>query len=211
MAFELPKLPYDYHALEPHFDGRTMEIHHLKHHNGYTQKLNKAMEGTGLEKKSIEQILAEVSRHPAAVRNNAGGFYNHSLFWKILSPEGGGQPEDISRIHKGIRHAFGTFDSFKKQFKEAATGQFGSGWAWLCVNNEVAELYICSTPNQDNPLMDINNFTGVPIMGLDVWEHAYYLHYQNRRADYVDAFFNLINWQEIEQRFLAARQEAAMI
>lgn len=211
MAFKLPDLPYDYNALEPHIDARTMEIHHQKHHAGYTNKLNKAIEGTELEQLSIEQILRQVSGHSDAVRNNAGGYYNHTLFWNVISPDGGGQPEEITRIHKGINMAFGTFDRFKEAFKEAATGQFGSGWAWLCVSDPVGELYICSTPNQDNPLMDVNNFSGQPILGLDVWEHAYYLKYQNRRGDYVDAFFDLINWKEVETRYLAARKESASI
>lgn len=211
MAFQLPDLPYDYDALEPHIDAQTMKIHHQKHHNGYTTKLNKAIEGTELEKKSIEQILRNVSRHSTAVRNNGGGFYNHSLFWKILSPDGGGQPEDITRISKGLDMAFGSYDGFKKKFKEAATGQFGSGWAWLCVDEPVGDLYICSTPNQDNPLMDVNDYKGIPILGIDVWEHAYYLKYQNKRDEYVDAFFNLINWEVAEQRYLAARSEVALV
>lgn len=211
MAFQLPDLPYAYDALEPHFDERTMKIHHQKHHNGYTTKLNKAIEGTDLEKQSIEQILRNVSQHATAVRNNAGGFYNHSLFWRILSPEGGGRPEEITRIHKGLEMAFGGYEQFKKQFAEAATGQFGSGWAWLCVDEPVGDLYICATPNQDNPLMDVNDYKGIPILGLDVWEHAYYLNYQNKRADYVDAFFNLINWKVVEERYLAARSEVALV
>lgn len=210
MAFKLPDLPYSYDALEPHFDARTMEIHHQKHHAGYTRKLNDAIAGTKLEKMSIEQILENVSNHSGAVRNNAGGFYNHSLFWKILSPKGGEKPKETTRIHKAINRAFGSFESFKEEFKKAATGQFGSGWAWLCIDDPVGELYICSTANQDNPLMDTNNFTGIPVLGLDVWEHAYYLKYQNRRGDYVDAFFELINWDEIERRYLAARSEVVM-
>lgn len=211
MAFQLPELPYDYDALEPHIDARTMEIHHQKHHNGYTTKLNKAIEGTTLEKQSIEQILRNVSQHSTAVRNNGGGFYNHSLFWRILSPDGGGQPKEISRISKGLNMAFGGYEQFKKKFKEAATGQFGSGWAWLCVDEPVGDLYICATPNQDNPIMDVNDFKGMPILGIDVWEHAYYLNYQNKRADYVDAFFNLINWEVAEERYLAARSEVALV
>jgi Fe-Mn family superoxide dismutase len=210
MAFKLPDLPYSYDALEPHFDARTMEIHHQKHHAGYTRKLNNAIAGTELEKMNIEQILRNVSNHSAAVRNNGGGFYNHSLFWQILSPKGGAKPKEITRVSKAIDRAFGSFESFKEKFKEAATGRFGSGWAWLCIDDPVGELYICSTANQDNPLMDINDFTGIPILGLDVWEHAYYLKYQNRRADYVDAFFDLINWEEIERRYLAARSEVVM-
>lgn len=211
MAFQLPDLPYAYNALEPHFDERTMKIHHQKHHNGYTTKLNKAIEGTDLEKQSIEQILGSISKHSAAVRNNAGGFYNHSLFWRILSPNGGGQPQEVTRIFKGLNMAFGGYDQFKKKFTEAATSQFGSGWAWLCVDEPVGDLYICSTPNQDNPLMDVNEYEGIPILGLDVWEHAYYLHYQNKRAEYVDAFFNLINWKVVEERYLAARSEVSLV
>jgi Fe-Mn family superoxide dismutase len=211
MAFQLPDLPYDYNALEPHIDEKTMKVHHQKHHNGYTTKLNKAIEGTDLENKSIEQILRNVSKHSTAVRNNGGGFYNHGLFWNSMSPDGGGQPEEITRIHKGLEMAFGGFDQFKEQFKAAATGQFGSGWAWLCVDEPVGDLYICATPNQDNPIMDVNDFGGVPILGIDVWEHAYYLNYQNRRADYIDAFFKVINWKVIEERYLAARTQVATV
>ncbi len=211
MAFQLPDLPYDYSALEPHIDEKTMKVHHQKHHNGYTTKLNKAIEGTDLESKTIEQILRNVSKHSTAVRNNGGGYYNHSMFWRSMSPNGGGRPEEITRIYKGLNMAFGGFDQFKQQFKEAATGQFGSGWAWLCVDDPVGDLYICSTPNQDNPLMDVNDFSGVPILGIDVWEHAYYLNYQNRRADYIDAFFKVINWKVIEERYLAARTQVATV
>lgn len=211
MAFQLPDLPYAYDALEPHIDALTMRTHHQKHHNGYTQKLNEAIAGTDLEDKSIEQILENISAYSKAVRNNGGGYYNHSLFWKILSPNSTGKPSDVSRISKGIDMAFGTFDGFKDKFKEAATGQFGSGWAWLCVDEPVGDLYICATPNQDNPLMDVNDYKGVPILGIDVWEHAYYLKYQNRRADYIDSFFQLINWEEVEQRYLAARTQVAMV
>lgn len=211
MSFKLPDLPYKYSALEPHIDAKTMEIHHTKHHAGYTKKLNKAIEGTDLEQMSIEEILTTVSKHSTAVRNNGGGFYNHSLFWKILSPEGGGEPTEHRYLHQALIRAFGSWKEFTKAFKNAATGRFGSGWAWLCVNDPVGELYICSTPNQDNPLMDINEFKGIPILGLDVWEHAYYLNYQNRRADYVDAFFNLINWDAVNQNYLAAREQTIMV
>lgn len=211
MAFTLPDLPYDYDALEPQFDARTMEIHHAKHHAGYTKKLNAAIEGTDLEKLSIGQILAEVSQHPAAVRNNAGGFYNHDLFWNILSPVGGGVPDDSSDIHQRIVNTFGTYEGFQDEFTKAATGQFGSGWAWLCVHDPVGNLFITSTPNQDNPLMDDAPNKGVPILGLDVWEHAYYLKYQNRRPEYVSAFFDLINWEEVNTRYQAAIKKVAMI
>jgi superoxide dismutase, Fe-Mn family len=211
MAFTLPDLPYDYDALEPQIDARTMEIHHSKHHAGYTKKLNAAIEGTDLEKRSIQQILAEVSKHPAAVRNNAGGFYNHDLFWNILSPDGGGVPDDSSDIHQRIVNAFGTYEGFQDEFTKAATGQFGSGWAWLCVHDPVGNLFITSTPNQDNPLMDDAPNKGVPILGLDVWEHAYYLKYQNRRPEYVSAFFDLVNWEEVNTRYQAAIKQVAMI
>ena len=211
MKFHLPDLAYSYDALEPHFDAETMNIHHTKHHQGYTDKLNKAIEGTDLEGKAIEQVLAEVSKHPAAVRNNAGGFYNHSLFWKILSPDGGGAPEKGSGIQKSIDRKFGRFENFKKDFKEVATGRFGSGWAWLCVNEPTGDLFITSTPNQDNPLMDVAAFKGIPILGLDVWEHAYYLKYQNRRAEYVEAFFHLVDWQVVNKHFEAARTSAMLV
>lgn len=211
MAFKLPELPYYYDSLEPHIDEKTMKVHHQKHHQGYTDKLNKAIKGTELEDKTIEQIMRNVSEYSTAIRNNGGGYYNHSLFWKSMSPKGGGQPEEITRIYKGLNMAFGTFDGFKEKFKEAATGQFGSGWAWLCVDEPVGDLYICSTPNQDNPLMDVNDFKGLPILGVDVWEHAYYLKYQNRRADYVDAFFEVIDWKVIEERYLGARTQVATV
>ena len=200
MAFKLPALPYDYKALQPHFDGRTMKIHHTKHHNGYTNKLNAAIAGTKLEKKSIEEILAKVSKESAGVRNNGGGFYNHSLFWKVMSPKGGGQPSDRSALGKAINKDFGSFEKFKAEFSAAAGTRFGSGWAWLCVSNR-GKLFVTSTPNQDNPLMDVADKKGTPILGLDVWEHAYYLKYQNKRPDYVAAFFNVINWTEVAKRF----------
>jgi len=208
MAFKLPDLPYAFDALEPHIDARTMEIHHGKHHNGYTTKLNAAIEGTELEGKSIKEILANVSKHSGGVRNNGGGFFNHSLFWEIMSPDGGGEPSERMNIHKAIARDFGSFDKFKEEFTAAATGQFGSGWAWLCVDKN-DKLFICSTPNQDNPLMDVNDFDGTPILGVDVWEHAYYLNYQNKRADYVDAFFNVINWAEVSKRYNEANEGAS--
>ncbi len=198
MAFELPKLPYAYDALEPHIDAKTMEIHHGKHHQGYTNKLNAAIEGTDLEGKSIEEILVQ-GKDNKAVRNNGGGFYNHSLFWSVMSPNGGGEP--TGEIADAINADFGSFEAFKEQFSTAAKTQFGSGWAWLCVKN--GKLEVCSTPNQDNPIIDGN--CGTAILGIDVWEHAYYLNYQNRRPDYVEAFFNLINWDEVNKRYKAAR------
>ncbi len=201
MSFVLPDLAYAYDALEPHIDARTMEIHHGKHHNGYTNKLNAAIEGTELEGKSIEEILANISNASTAVRNNGGGFYNHSLFWTVMSPNGGGAP--TGDLAKAIDKAFGSFDNFKDQFATAAKTRFGSGWAWLSVDAD-GELQVSSTPNQDNPLMDIAEVRGTPILGLDVWEHAYYLNYQNRRPDYVTAFFNLIHWEEVADRYAKA-------
>jgi len=196
MSFELPQLPYAYDALEPHIDTRTMEIHHSKHHAGYTAKLNAAIEGSDLEGHSIEEILSgELS---PAVRNNGGGFYNHCLFWTVMSPNGGGEPS--GDLADAINEAFGSFDEFKTAFSNAAATQFGSGWAWLCVKG--GKLNVCSTPNQDNPLMQ-SGCGGTPILGLDVWEHAYYLNYQNRRPDYIEAFFNVVNWNEVSRRFQA--------
>lgn len=196
MSFELPQLPYAYDALEPHIDARTMEIHHSKHHAGYTAKLNAAIEGSDLEGHSIEEILSgELS---PAVRNNGGGFYNHCLFWTVMSPNGGGVPS--GDLADAINEAFGSFDEFKTAFSNAAATQFGSGWAWLCVKG--GKLNVCSTPNQDNPLMQ-SGCGGTPILGLDVWEHAYYLNYQNRRPDYIEAFFNVVNWNEVSRRFQA--------
>ena len=200
MAFELPALPYAHDALEPHIDARTMEIHHGKHHNGYTNKLNAAIAGTDLEGKKIEAILANVSQYSAGVRNNGGGFYNHSLFWTSMSPDGGGEPSDRMNIKKAIDRDFGSFENFKKEFAAAAGTRFGSGWAWLCTDAN-DKLFICSTPNQDNPLMDVVPEDGTPILGLDVWEHAYYLNYQNRRPDYVQAFFNVIDWKVVTERY----------
>ena len=195
MSFELPKLPYAYDALEPHIDARTMEIHHSKHHNGYTTNLNNAIAGTELEGKSIESILANISKQSAAVRNNGGGFYNHSLFWNIMGPNAGGTP--TGKLADMINDSFGSFEAFKDEFSKAAATQFGSGWAWLCV--EGGKLKVCSTANQDNPLMDVVECNGTPILGIDVWEHAYYLNYQNRRPDYINAFFNVVNWSKVEE------------
>ena len=198
MAFDLPKLPYAFDALEPNIDARTMEIHHDKHHAGYTSKLNAAIEGTDMEGKKIEDILDNLDMSKTAVRNNGGGFYNHSLFWKVMSPDGGGKPS--GDIAKAIDDAFGSFDGFKEKFSSAAGSRFGSGWAWLCVHNG-GKVEICSTPNQDNPLMPDTGCGGHPILGLDVWEHAYYLNYQNKRPEYIDAFFNVINWDEVATRY----------
>jgi len=200
MAFELPQLPYAHDALEPHIDARTMEIHHGKHHNGYTTNLNNALSGTAQEGKTIEAILSNLDMNNAAVRNNGGGFYNHSLFWSIMSPNGGGNP--TGDLAAAIDEAFGNFDGFKDAFAKAAATRFGSGWAWLCVHKG-GKLEVCSTSNQDNPLMPGIGCEGQPILGLDVWEHAYYLNYQNRRPDYITAFFNVINWEEVNQRYLA--------
>ncbi|NND34302.1 MAG: superoxide dismutase [Saprospiraceae bacterium] len=202
MAFQLPELPYAKDALEPHIDAKTMEIHHGKHHAGYTNNLNAAVEGTPLADRSIEELLAGVSNHGAAVRNNGGGFYNHSLFWQIMSPNGGGKPS--GELASAMDTKFGSFDDFKDAFSRAATTQFGSGWAWLLVDKS-GKLAVTNTANQDNPLMDVTNVKGTPILGLDVWEHAYYLNYQNRRADYVTAFFNVINWSEVERRYKTAK------
>lgn len=199
MAFELPALPYAHDALEPHIDARTMEIHHGKHHAGYTSKLNAAIEGTDLEGKSIEEILKACKDKPG-VRNNGGGYYNHCLFWEVMSPNGGGKP--TGELASAIDAAFGSFDAFKDAFSNAAATQFGSGWAWLCVAN--GKLEVCSTPNQDNPVMGIN-CGGTPILGIDVWEHAYYLNYQNRRPDYINAFFNVVNWDKVSEKFAAAK------
>jgi superoxide dismutase, Fe-Mn family len=198
MAFELPKLDYAYDALEPHIDARTMEIHHSKHHNAYVTNLNKAIEGTDAANMSIEDICKNISKYPAAIRNNGGGHYNHSLFWKVMAPNKGGQP--TGALADAINAAFGSFDAFKEQFAAAAATRFGSGWAWLIKNAE-GKLQVTSTPNQDNPLMDVAEVKGTPILGVDVWEHAYYLNYQNRRPDYVAAFWNVVNWDEVAARF----------
>lgn len=201
MAFELPALPYAHNALEPHIDTATMEIHHGKHHAAYVNNLNAAIAGTENEGKSLEELMANISKLPAAVRNNGGGHYNHSLFWSIMGPNGGGEP--TGKLADAINHTFGSFTAFKEEFAKAGATRFGSGWAWLCVEN--GKLKVCSTPNQDNPLMDVvTDCNGTPILGLDVWEHAYYLHYQNRRPDYISAFWSVVNWAEVSRRYEAA-------
>tara|TARA_A100001015_G_C14962561_1_gene701543 strand:- start:328 stop:936 length:609 start_codon:yes stop_codon:yes gene_type:complete len=202
MAFELPKLKYAYDALEPNIDARTMEIHHSKHHNGYTAKLNAATQGTPLENESIETILDTLDMSDNGVRNNGGGFYNHSLFWEVISPVNKGALS--GELEAALMKAFGTFENFKSVFSKAAATQFGSGWAWLCVHKG-GKLAVCATPNQDNPLMPGVGCGGTPILGIDVWEHAYYLNYQNRRPDYIDAFFNVINWNEVAKRYAAGK------
>ena len=196
--FTLPKLPYAYNALEPYIDARTMEIHYTKHHNAYTTNLNTALAPAGVEGKTIEEILTSLDMNNAALRNNAGGFYNHNLFWEVMSPNGGGKP--TGELAKAIDEAFGSFEAFKEAFSKAAATRFGSGWAWLCVHKG-GKLEICSTANQDNPLMPNAGCGGFPILGLDVWEHAYYLHYQNRRPDYIEAFFNVINWAKVAELY----------
>lgn len=201
MAFQLPPLSYAFDALEPHIDAKTMEIHHGKHHNAYVTNLNNAIAGTDLEGKSLEELM-KVAGSNTAVRNNGGGHWNHSLFWQIIAPNGGGAPS--GELADAIAAKFGSFDAFKETFNKAAATRFGSGWAWLCVDTK-KELCVCSSPNQDNPLMDVAECPGTPIMGLDVWEHAYYLHYQNRRPDYIAAFWNLINWEEVGKRYAAAK------
>ena len=199
MSFELPQLPYAYDALEPHIDARTMEIHHSKHHQGYTNNLNNAISGTELEGKSILEILSNCSDNPA-VRNNGGGFYNHCLFWEVMSPNGGGTP--TGALADAIDEAFTSFEAFKDAFSKAAATRFGSGWAWLCVKE--GKLEVCSTPNQDNPLMG-EGCGGTPVLGLDVWEHAYYLNYQNRRPDYINAFFNVVDWNKVSANYSSAK------
>ena len=199
MAFELPSLPYANDALEPHIDARTMEIHHDKHHAAYVSKLNAAIAGTDMESKDLDTLMKENTDN-AGVRNNGGGHWNHTLFWSIMGPNGGGEP--TGALAEAINAAFGSFDGFKEQFSNAAATRFGSGWAWLCVNG--GKLEVCSTANQDNPLMPGAGCEGTPILGLDVWEHAYYLNYQNRRPDYIGAFFNVINWEEVTKRYEAA-------
>ena len=201
MAFELPKLKYAFDALEPHIDARTMEIHHGKHHAAYTSKLNEAIAGTDNEGKTIENILRNLDKKDTAVRNNGGGFYNHNLYWEIMSPNGGGKPD--GELAKAIDAAFGSFDAFKDAFSKAGAGQFGSGWAWLCTDKD-GKVEICATPNQDNPLMPLAGCDGIPVLGMDVWEHAYYLNYQNRRPDYINAFFNVIDWKEVTAKYAKA-------
>lgn len=201
MSFELPKLPYAYNALEPYIDAQTMEIHHSKHHAAYTNNLNAALQGTENENKDIVELFSSISKLPVAVRNNGGGYYNHNLFWTVMKPNGGGTP--TGDLGDAINKKFGSFEKFKELFSGAAATRFGSGWAWLVVNAN-KELEIGSSPNQDNPLMDISDLKGTPVLGLDVWEHAYYLKYQNRRPDYIGAFWNVINWEEIARRFKLA-------
>ena len=199
--FELPKLPYGYDALESYIDKQTMEIHHTKHHNAYVTNLNKAIEGTDMEGKSLEDLMKKVSGLPTAVRNNGGGHYNHSFFWTIMKKGGGGTP--TGNLEKDITSTFGSFEEFKKKFSEAAATRFGSGWAWLVVSN--GKLAVTSTPNQDNPLMDVSEVKGTPVLGLDVWEHAYYLKYQNRRPEYVENWWNVVNWDEVSKRLASAK------
>lgn len=198
--YELKALPYSYEALEPHFDKMTMEIHHSKHHKAYIDNLNKALQGTELEKTDLLDLFKNISKYSAAIRNNGGGHFNHTMFWQVLSPKGGGQPK--GKLAEAINKKFVSFDNFKNQFNEAAKTRFGSGWAWLSVDAK-GELFVSSTPNQDNPLMDVVDLKGTPILGLDVWEHAYYLKFQNRRPDYIETFWNIVNWEEVEKRFEA--------
>lgn len=200
--FELPALPYAFDALEPHIDARTMEIHHDKHHAGYVSKLNAAVEGTDAEGKSLEDLIKNVSKYSTGVRNNGGGHYNHSLFWTVMGPDKGGEPS--GELAEAINKAFGSFDKFKEEFAKAAATRFGSGWAWLVVKDD-GSLAVTSTPNQDNPVMDIAEVKGTPVLGIDVWEHAYYLNYQNRRPDYISAFWNVINWDEVAKRYTDAK------
>jgi len=202
MAFELPKLSYAYDALEPYIDARTMEIHHTKHHAGYTNNLNNAIKGTDLDGKSIEDILTGLDMNNMAVRNNGGGFYNHRLYWEVMNPEGKGRLS--GPLLDAVNSAFGSFDGFKDAFSKAAATRFGSGWGWLCAHKG-GKVEVCSTPNQDNPLMPGVSCGGTPILGIDVWEHAYYLNYQNRRPDYINAFFNVINWNDVERRYEEAK------
>jgi superoxide dismutase, Fe-Mn family len=203
MAFELAPLPYAPDALEPHIDKQTMEIHHGKHHQAYVTNLNNAVKGTDLENKSIDELLKNISKHPAAVRNNGGGHFNHTFFWKTLKANNGAQPSGA--LAEAINKKFGSYDAFKEEFAKAATTRFGSGWAWLIVDSN-GDLAVTSTPNQDNPLMDVAEKQGKPLLGLDVWEHAYYLKYQNRRPDYINAFWNVVNWEEVSKNYEAARK-----
>ena len=202
MSFKLPDLDYSHDALEPHIDAKTMEIHHGKHHAGYTAKLNAAVQQTAIANQSIEDIMKSLDMSNSALRNNGGGYYNHCLFWKVMSPSGGGNPQ--SDLAEAIERDFGSFEDFKTEFSNAAATQFGSGWAWLCVHSG-GKLEVCSTPNQDNPMMPGVGCGGTPILGLDVWEHAYYLNYQNRRPDYIEAFFNVINWDDVSNRYNTAK------
>lgn len=204
MSYQLPTLPYDYDALEPFIDSQTMEIHHSKHHQGYVNKLNRAIEGTEYEDTPVEEIFTKAQGLPTAIRNNGGGHYNHSLFWKILAPEGKRSPD--GKLAQVIANTFGSFESFKDAFAKVAGSQFGSGWAWLVVTRDNNALAITSTPNQDNPLMDEADLQGIPILGLDVWEHAYYLNYQNRRVDYIDAFWKVVDWEAVEQNYQQAKE-----
>jgi len=196
----LPALPYSYDALEPHIDKMTMEIHHTKHHQAYINNLNAAIAGTEMENMKLEDIFKNMGKYPVSVRNNGGGHYNHSLFWSVMSPDGGGKPS--GKLMEAIEKKYSSFENFQKEFNQAAATRFGSGWAWLSVSQS-GEIQVSSTPNQDNPLMDVAEVKGTPIMGIDVWEHAYYLKYQNRRPDYIGAFWNVINWKEVEKRYAA--------
>lgn len=198
MKFEFEELPYAYDALEPHIDRQTMEIHHTKHHKAYFDKFTAALNDSEFAGKSIEEIFSNISKAPAVIRNNGGGYYNHNLFWKVMSPNGGGNP--TGKIAEAINSAFGSFDEFKSKFNEAAANRFGSGWAWLCAKAD-GSVSVCSSANQDNPLMDVADCKGTPVLGLDVWEHAYYLKYQNRRPDYIGAFWNVINWEQVNKNY----------
>jgi Fe-Mn family superoxide dismutase len=200
--FEVPQLPYSFDALEPHIDARTMEIHHDKHHGGYVNNLNAAVEGTEMEGKSLEELMKNISQYPVAVRNNGGGHFNHSLFWTVMGPNKGGEP--TGALAEDINKTFGSFDKFKEEFSKAAATRFGSGWAWLVVKED-GSLAVTSTPNQDNPVMDIADVKGTPVLGIDVWEHAYYLKYQNKRPDYISAFWSVINWDEVAKRYAATK------
>lgn len=204
--YEIPKLPYEWNALEPYIDSRTMEVHHTKHHQTYVDKLNQALAGTDLTKQSLENLLRKVSKHGSAVRNHGGGHYNHSLFWPMLSATAGKKP--VSTLAAAINKKFGSLNRFREELSQAATAHFGSGWAWLCIDKH-GNLFVCTTPNQDNPIMDVvdPSCQGTPILGLDVWEHAYYLQYQNRRSAYIEAFWNIVNWEEVNRRFEAAQKK----